>query len=453
MLRFSYARTGKALHSYLNSLLLMLVGDVVFLFVVALLLHGLWRLTVWLGGAALTGVAIWILRRPLRTYHSLDSVALTLQFGRFHLVIPRAAIRSAVRYEERPPRTVPNPTMPPYFQADQDTLHILADRAGTVLIELAQPLSTITKRQGRFTFGRVLLSVDDPAALVAALNDEARPDSKVVQVAEAAGLGPVAPTGVVRTGGTSAIRLDGLVKRFGDFTAVRQVELGVAPGEIMAFLGSNGAGKTTTVKMMVGLLRPTAGRVWIQGHDLWQEGPGVRRRIGYVPDVPLLYEGLTAREFLWLMAGLYEMPPAEGRRRADELLALLKLTEHADHLIRSFSLGMKRKMAIGAALMHRPQVLVLDEVTNGLDPRAAREVKDLILAAAGEGIAVFLTTHLLDMAQELAQRIAIIHRGEVRAQGSLDELRSLMGRADAGLEELFLHLTADGPVHRAEVGA
>lgn len=185
-----------------------------------------------------------------------------------------------------------------------------------------------------------------------------------------------------------------LHRRYGDFVAVHPLSLSVAPGEILAFLGSNGAGKTTTVKMIMGLLRPTGGRVEVSGRDLWAEGAPVRRLIGYVPDLPLLYEGLTAREYLWLVAGLYGLDEAAARPRAAELLYQLKLERWQDHLIKTFSLGMKRKMAIAAALMHRPQVLLLDEATNGLDPRAAREVKDMIALAARGGAAVFLTTHL-----------------------------------------------------------
>jgi len=169
----------------------------------------------------------------------------------------------------------------------------------------------------------------------------------------------------------------------------------------------------------------------------------VRRLLGYVPDVPLLHESLTAREFLWLMAGLYGLPEAEGRRRAEELLAQVGLERWGDHQIRSFSLGMKRKMAIAAALVHRPRVLLLDEVTNGLDPRAGREVKDFIARAAREGAAVLLTTHILEVAEELAHRIAIIHEGEIRAVGDLAELRAAAGLPEAGLEEIFLALTAN----------
>ncbi|MFO7171817.1 MAG: ABC transporter ATP-binding protein [Bacillota bacterium] len=240
-----------------------------------------------------------------------------------------------------------------------------------------------------------------------------------------------------------AIRLIDLRRRYGDFEAVRGLNLEVPPGEVFAFLGPNGAGKTTTLKMMVGLLPPTAGRVEIAGHDVWKEPRAAKRVIGYVPDTPILHELLTGREFLWFMADLYGLPRAEARARTEELLAEFGLTEAGDRLIREYSLGMKRKLAIAAALLHRPRVLLLDEVTNGLDARAAREVKDRIRAWSREGITVFLTTHILSVAEELAHRIGVIHRGRLLCVGTLTELAARAGRPGANLEEVFLTLTGD----------
>lgn len=241
----------------------------------------------------------------------------------------------------------------------------------------------------------------------------------------------------------TAILLEDLRKEYGDVPAVQGLNLQIQPGEIFAFLGANGAGKTTTIKMMVGLLPPTAGRVAIAGHDVWQSPREAKRSIGYVPDTPILHELLTAQEFLWFMADLYGMSRAEGQWRTDELLAMLGLTHAADRLIRDFSLGMKRKMAIATALLHHPPVLLLDEVTNGLDARAAREVKDLIAAWAAEGAAVFLTTHILNVAEELAHRIGLIHQGRLLCVGTKEELAALAGKPNANLEEIFLTLTGD----------
>lgn len=252
---------------------------------------------------------------------------------------------------------------------------------------------------------------------------------------------------------TAAILLESLSKTYGTVPAVQNINLAVRPGEIFAFLGANGAGKTTTLKMMVGLLPPTQGRVLIAGHDVWREPHAAKRAIGYVPDTPILHELLTAREFLWFMADLYGLPRTEGKARADELLALMELTRAADRLIRDFSLGMKRKMAIATALLHRPRVLLLDEVTNGLDVRAAREVKDLIAHLAAQGAAIFLTTHILHVAEELSHRIGLISRGQLICEGSKDELGVMAGKPEANLEEIFLTLTGHTPSDQGEVAA
>lgn len=247
-----------------------------------------------------------------------------------------------------------------------------------------------------------------------------------------------------------AILLENLTKSYNGHPAVQGLNLAVMPGEIFGFLGANGAGKTTTMKMMVGLLPPTSGRVLIHGRDVWQDPGPAKRTIGYVPDTPILHELLTAREFLWFMADLYGMSRREGRARAEELLEMMGLTAQADRLIRDFSLGMKRKMAIATALLHRPRVLLLDEVTNGLDARAAREVKDLIRAWARDGVAVVLTTHILSIAEELSDRIGLIHRGRLIAEGTAAELARQAGIPGANLEETFLALTGDELPEEAE---
>ncbi len=240
-----------------------------------------------------------------------------------------------------------------------------------------------------------------------------------------------------------AILLENLGKMYGDFAAVSDLSISVAPGEVFAFLGVNGAGKTTTIKMMVGLLPPTTGRVQIAGHDVWRQPRPAKRAIGYVPDTPVLHELLTAREFLWFMGDLYNLPTAVTRARSEELLHFMQLERAADKLIRDFSLGMKRKMAIITALLHDPPVLLLDEVTNGLDARAAREVKDFITARAAAGSAVFLTTHVMSTAEDLADRIGLIHKGRLLHVGTKAELAALAAKPAANLEEIFLTLTED----------
>jgi ABC-2 type transport system ATP-binding protein len=242
---------------------------------------------------------------------------------------------------------------------------------------------------------------------------------------------------------TPAIRLNGLRRRFGTVEAVRGISLDVKRGEIFAFLGPNGAGKTTTIRMMVGILPPTGGSVTVEEFDVWGAPRAAKALIGYVPDTPILHEYLTAREFLWFMADLYGLPGPAGRERTEHLLAFLELDSAADKLIRDFSLGMKRKMAIAAALLHRPRVLLLDEATNGLDARAARQFKDFLRAEAAAGTTVFLTTHTLSIAEELADRIGLIHRGELIRVGTLAELGAVAGISGGTLEEVFLALTGD----------
>ncbi|HWQ15541.1 MAG TPA: ABC transporter ATP-binding protein [Roseiflexaceae bacterium] len=231
----------------------------------------------------------------------------------------------------------------------------------------------------------------------------------------------------------------GLEKRYGDTHAVKGVDLAVRPGEIFGFLGPNGAGKTTTIKMLVGLLRPSAGVARIGGHDIQREPLAAKRLVGYVPDQPYLPEKLTAREFLTFIAGLYQLDRAEARRRGEELLRLFDLQARGDELIGGFSHGMRQKLALAGALLHNPRAFVLDEPTVGLDPRSARLIKDILRQVAARGTAVLMSTHILEIAERMCDRVAIISGGRVIATGTLDELRA--GRAAESLEDIFLELT------------
>jgi ABC-2 type transport system ATP-binding protein len=231
----------------------------------------------------------------------------------------------------------------------------------------------------------------------------------------------------------------GLKKQFGDKLAVRGVDLQVRAGEIFGFLGPNGAGKSTTIKMLIGLLRPTAGVARIGGYDIQREPIAAKRLIGYAPDEPNLPERMTAREFLDFIGGLYQVEPGEARRRGDELLRLFGLQDNADELVDGFSHGMRQKTSLAGALLHNPRAFFLDEPTVGLDPRSARLIKDTLREVAGRGTAVFLTTHILEIAERMCDRVAIINRGEVIAVGTLEELRG--ARQGESLEDIFLELT------------
>jgi ABC-2 type transport system ATP-binding protein len=240
----------------------------------------------------------------------------------------------------------------------------------------------------------------------------------------------------------------GLTKSYGNAkavpaaVAVDRLDLAVPAGELFAFLGENGAGKTTTIKMLTGLIPPTAGAARIGGHDLRTEPLPAKRLVGYVPDNPFLYERLTGNEFLRFMGDLYSVPPGPARdRRAADLLALFDLSAKADAPIGGYSRGMRQKIALAAALLHEPRALFLDEPTVGLDPKSTRRLQDVLRTVAARGVAVFLSTHVLEVAAGLCDRIGILHRGRLVALGTPDRLTEGGSRT---LEEVFLALTGGG---------
>jgi ABC-2 type transport system ATP-binding protein len=242
------------------------------------------------------------------------------------------------------------------------------------------------------------------------------------------------------------IRLQGVAKRYGRFTAVHPLDLHVPAGELFGFLGPNGAGKTTTIRMVTGVLRPTTGSIHIAGIDMLRDPVGAKRHIGYVPDRPSLYEKLTGQEFLRFVAGLWGRDDAATRARAGELLELFDLTSWKDTLVESYSHGMRQKLLISSALVHSPDVIIVDEPMVGLDPRAARLMKDLMRTFAAQGGTVFLSTHTLEVAEALCDRIAILHQGRIRAIGTMAELRAEAASGAIGLEEIFLKLTGGDDV-------
>jgi len=237
------------------------------------------------------------------------------------------------------------------------------------------------------------------------------------------------------------IRLSGLTKRFGKITAVDGLDLHVRKGEVFGFLGPNGAGKTTTFKMLCGLMKPTSGEISIDGIDARGEPIRAKRITGYIPDRPYLYEKLTADEFMAFVGGIYEIEPAEGARRTDELLEFFDLVGFRGELVEGFSHGMKQRLTLAAALLPRPPLLVVDEPMVGLDPSGARLVKEVFRRKAEQGDTVFLSTHTLEVAEEVCDRIAIIHRGKIVAMGTMDELRELQRDGNANLESIFLSVT------------
>jgi len=247
----------------------------------------------------------------------------------------------------------------------------------------------------------------------------------------------------------SLIETRNLVKRFGEKVAVNDVSFDVRAGEIFGFLGPNGAGKTTTIKMIVGLLQPTSGSVKVRGYDVQQQPSLAKAASGYVPDSPNLYAKLTGRELLRFVADLYDLDQQMVARRIDDLLRMFDLTAAADDTIDSYSHGMQQKTSLAAALMHDPKVLVLDEPTVGLDPKSARLIKDILRQMAERGTAVFLSTHILEIAERMCDRIGIINQGKLIATGTMGELRTLDKTETASLEDIFLSLT--GGSEEAEI--
>ena len=239
------------------------------------------------------------------------------------------------------------------------------------------------------------------------------------------------------------IQLHALTKRYGRFTAVDAIDLQVPRGQLFGFLGPNGAGKTTTLRMIAGILRATSGRVLIGGVDLAADPIAAKSKLGFIPDRPFIYEKLTGAEFLRFVAGLYDQSGPQVERRAGELLALFDLEQWRDELVESYSHGMRQKLIISSAFVHRPEVIVVDEPMVGLDPKAARILKDLFREYTSRGNTIMMSTHTLEVAETLCDRVGIIQKGRIVAAGTVAELRRDGGENARGLEEIFLRLTGD----------
>ena len=237
------------------------------------------------------------------------------------------------------------------------------------------------------------------------------------------------------------IELRGVEKRYGSFVALQPLSLKVYPGEVFGFLGPNGAGKTTTIRMLSGVRTPSAGRIFIDGIDIVAEPVESRRRIGYIPDRPYLYDKLTALEFLSFMGGIYQMPPALIASRGAMLLREHGLYERRDELIEAYSHGMKQRLVLSAALLHAPRTLIVDEPMVGLDPHGAKRIKARFREIADDGRTVFLSTHSLETAQEVCDRVGILFRGRLIAAGTVAELLAQRGSQD--LHEVFLTMTEE----------
>jgi ABC-2 type transport system ATP-binding protein len=233
----------------------------------------------------------------------------------------------------------------------------------------------------------------------------------------------------------------GLTKKFGEKVAVDGINLRVGQGEFFGFLGPNGAGKSTTIKMLCGLLRPTAGSIRVAGYDIAQNPLDVKRSIGVLPEETNLYERLTAEEFLLFAGRMYGLPLDEARRRTADLLALMELTEAKDKLIVDYSMGMKKKTALASALIHSPKVMFLDEPFNGIDPISVRAIRNVMRHLVERGTTIFISSHVMEVVERLCTRVAIIHHGRIVGEGTIPELRAKAeAGGDSSLEDIFLKL-------------
>ena len=240
------------------------------------------------------------------------------------------------------------------------------------------------------------------------------------------------------------LTIQAVTKKYGAFVAVNEVSFDVPQGRIFGFLGPNGAGKTTTMKMICGIVKPSSGRITVDGFDVVKQPLEVKARLGYVPDRPHLYERLTAEEYMYFIGGIYGMPAETGRLRSAQLLDKFGLGHVRTNLIESFSHGMKQRLVMASVFLHQPKLMIVDEPMVGLDPRGARLLKDVLQSEAREnGLAVLLSTHTLEVADEVCDEVAVIHRGQLIARGSPGDLRIQTGQQGKRLEEVFLQLTEE----------
>jgi ABC-2 type transport system ATP-binding protein len=237
------------------------------------------------------------------------------------------------------------------------------------------------------------------------------------------------------------IEIIDLTKRYGNITAVSQINLTIPDGQFFGFLGPNGAGKTTTIKILVGLLRPTSGTVSIEGFDVQTQPIQAKQVVGFIPDKPFIYEKLTGKEFLRFTAGLYQVKEHHVETRIEQLLEMFELADWGDELVESYSHGMRQKLVMSAALIHQPKVIVVDEPMVGLDPKGARLVKQIFKDICTQGTTIFMSTHTLEIAEQMCDQIAILQQGKIIAQGTIDELRQIASTSMTRLEDIFLELT------------
>ena len=239
------------------------------------------------------------------------------------------------------------------------------------------------------------------------------------------------------------LKIENLTKKFGNYTAVNSINIHIKEGELFGFLGPNGAGKTTTIKMIVGLYAPTSGEIHFNGMDIKSDPIEVKKIFGYVPDQPYMYEKLTGKEFLYFSGGLYDLSKKEIKERIEELVDLMKIGDWLNKRTEEYSQGMKQRITFASAFLHNPRLLVIDEPMIGLDPQSAHVVKNVLKQKAKEGMSIFMSTHSLNVAEEICTRVGIINKSEMIFDDSIDVLHKMKKEMERNFEELFIELTQD----------
>ncbi|HEY4640152.1 MAG TPA: ABC transporter ATP-binding protein [Thermoanaerobaculia bacterium] len=388
------------------------------------------------------GIPLRVLLAPLFTAHTLTENELVLHYGRHKLVVPKTLIKSVAPAQE----TLHGAQALSAQIDEKRPSRVIAafSERGQILLELTEPqlyaLSTLTDN---LPVDEIVFNVNDRDDLLRRLGGAENLESIAGRPAVASPERPQSvssnPIPFAGAGGV-AIRTENLTQAFGAFRAVDNLQLRVRKGEIYGFLGLNGAGKTTTMKMLVGLLEPTEGKVFVAEHDVWQEPLKAKAAFGYVPDKAILYDRLSGREFLEFLAQVRGLDRRSSAKRIEELLQLLELKRHAHVACGNYSFGMKRKLSLAGALLHQPSVLVLDEPFNGLDPRSAHRLKELFAELAGM-TTIFLSTHDLPTAEAVCHRVGILHHGRLIAEGTPAELQQRAAGSDLGA--IFLDLTRE----------
>jgi ABC-2 type transport system ATP-binding protein len=292
---------------------------------------------------------------------------------------------------------------------------------------------------------KIIFNVDKPESFLELVSQKLKKTVRELKSKEQALISTSLPlaSNIQRTNkaGQCAIKVTDLTKKYDDFVAVKKLNIEVNYGEIFGFLGPNGAGKTTTINTIVGLLKPDAGSIKIGNFDLKSETLEAKAMFGYVAETPIVYENLTGAEFLQFVAKLYPVNKPDTTGRIERFLDLFNLNEWKDKPIKVYSQGMRRKIAIAAALVHNPRILILDEPTNGLDPAGIHKVKEVLFELRSKKVAILMSTHILEIAERMCDRVGIINRGRIVAQGQLSELLKSTKDKKSSLEEIFLNLT------------